>query len=390
MHVNAQVMGNAVHIIFVQTAFLGNQPQLHAALCQHLPANVVQLSGGHAGLCLGGDFLVGTEYHLINGTLAVGEFSVYRVGSGDVGAVAIHPAAQIQQQEAAIGAGVPVGFIVQHTAVFAASGDGGEGGTLRALVVQHVLVVCLCLIFLHAGGQGGHHGFQPLPCHLDGLGHFCNLVAVLLHPQHRRHPPQIPHGDAGEILLELLCFHQVVVGQVTQPVAVAVKIARLEIVSVQHILQQRLKPVNKPHVLNAGNLLGFGDSDHLARPALGAGVCLLDEQHRSAASPCLFHEENHVLPAQTGEIEEILVFFKKIVGIGAAVGSLAGVENQQGVVLHLAEHGLPSCFVIHWNIAPFLSDDPIISRFFQWSNPSSREFPIPSLTAAHPGGYNWH
>ena len=122
---------------------------------------------------------------------------------------------------------------------------------------------------------------------------------------------------------------------------------------------------------------------------LGAGVGLLNEQRGGAASPCLFHEENHVLPAQTGEIEEILVFFKKIVGIGAAVGSLAGVENQQGVVLHLAEHGLPSCFVIHWNRS-FVSDAPIISRFFQGSNPSSREFPIPSLTAAHPEGYNWH
>ena len=103
----------------------------------------------------------------------------------------------------------------------------------------------------------------------------------------------------------------------------AVKIAHFKIAAGEHILQQRLKPVNKPHVLNAGNLLGFGDGDHLARPALGAGVCLLDEQHRSAASPCLFHEENHVLPAQTGEIEEILVFFKEIVGIGAPVQCLS-------------------------------------------------------------------
>ena len=319
MYVNAQVMGNAVHIVLVKTLLIGNQPQLHAALRQNLLAYFVQLSGGHAGLCLGGDFLVGAEYHLINGALTVGELSVDRIGSGDVGAVAVHSAAQIQQQQAAIGAGVPVGFIVQHTAVFAASGNGGEGGTLRALVVQHVLVVCLCLIFLHAGGQGGHDGFQPLPGHIDGLGHFCNLVAVLLHPQHRRHPPQIPHGDAGEILLELLRFHQIVVGQVTQPVAVAVKIAHLKIVPIQHILQQRLESIQEPHIFNAGNLLGLGDGDHLARPALGAGVCLLNEQHGRFTSARLFHEENHVLPAQTGEIEEILVFLKVMVSISAPV-----------------------------------------------------------------------
>ena len=98
--VNAQMVGDTVHIVFADAAFVGNQPQLHAALGQNLFADFIQIPGGHAGLGLGGHLFVGPQNNFVYCPLPVCELAVYGVGSGDVGAVAIHPGAQIQQEQA--------------------------------------------------------------------------------------------------------------------------------------------------------------------------------------------------------------------------------------------------------------------------------------------------
>ena len=282
----------------------------------------------------------------------MGEFAVYGVGSGDVGAIALVPDAQVHQQQAAILAGIPVGFIMEHAAVLSAAGNRGEGNALRPQVMHHVFIVRLGLVFLHAGLQSLHHMLKGLIGDVNGPLHQLNFLLILPHPQFGNHGPEIAKGYAGMVGGKLLGFGQIVVRQIGGLMAIAVKIADRSRRKIQQVVELRLKSIHKANILNLALLLCLIHGDHLTRPPLRRRVRLLDIKGRPAVFPGFSHQQNHILPAQARQVEEVPVGFKFMVGIRADVGRRTGIENQQGFLLHLVQDALSSRFVIH-EYAPF-------------------------------------
>ena len=57
--------------------------------------------------------------------------------------------------------------------------------------------------------------------------------------------------------------------------------------------------------------------------------------------------KKHILPPQSREVKEMPVGLELIIGVGADVDRLAGIENQQRIVVHPVQNRLSSCFKVH-------------------------------------------
>ena len=95
MNIDAQMMRNAVHVIRPDFLRAVDQAKLHAALRQNLLTDLIQPAQRDTGLRGRGNGPVGGKNHLINRSLPGRENAVYRIGSGNVGAVALVLRAQI-------------------------------------------------------------------------------------------------------------------------------------------------------------------------------------------------------------------------------------------------------------------------------------------------------
>ena len=175
-----------MHVVSADLLFVFNQTETDTSLRQHLFADVIQLPKRHAGPCRFCDRPVCFQNDLINRPLLLRKMPVYRIGSRDVRTVALVFCAQIHQQQRAVLADIPVGFVVQHCTVCTASGNRRERSSIRTLIHDLIFKIRLCLIFRHARFQMLHHILQCIVSDSDRRFELCDLVCILLHP-HLRH-----------------------------------------------------------------------------------------------------------------------------------------------------------------------------------------------------------
>ena len=347
MNIDAQVMGDAVHVIGSDFLRAVNQPKLHAALCQNLLTDLIQPAQRDAGSGCRGDGAVGGKNHLVNRSLTGCKNAVYRIGSGNIGTVSLNLRAEIQQKQRSVLAGIPVRFVMKHGPVGPASRNGGERCAVRAQIMNHVFKIRLRLILLHSRFQMTHHILQRPVRDGDRLPDQRHLILVLLRAESRDHRKNISDRHARIFLSELPRPNRIIIGQILRLMAVAVKIQGIHNFSGHDAADAAFKCIRIGDLINSGNLLRFLRRHHFSRPADRIGVKCRNVERCFSLFSRLIHDEDHPFPAKACQIEKISVGLKGRILVRADMALDPRKQNQNGMLLHFFIYLLPSHFIIH-------------------------------------------
>ena len=178
-------------------------------------------------------------------------------------------------------------------------------------MVNHILEISLCLIFSIARLQIFHDKLERLVRDVDGLFHQLDLVLILPHTKSSDSRSDVFDPAARIFVGKLLRFYSVVVRKILVLVAEAVEIQGGNVLSVHHAAYHSFKGIQETNILDAGDLLCLGDSDFSSEPALLGRVRLLDEKDAFLFFFRLFHQQDHMISAESGQIEKVPVCLKR-------------------------------------------------------------------------------
>ena len=339
------MVGNAVHVIpadFLRRLDFANG---HHALRQNLFAKVVQLAQGHARPRGLGHRPVGAQHDVVNLLLARRILAANRVGSGDIGAVVLHPRAEVEQQQLAVLQLAVVRAVMQHAAVDAAARDRREGNALRASHADFILKLRLLLIFHASRLKRREHTAQALIRDRNRALKRLDLVLVLHHAHGGQHRMRVLERDGRVLLRKALRLLHVVAIRIAHGVAIAVKIRGLDRFARDAAADEALHAVDIAHIVNAADGLRLVNRHTATRPALHIGNRFFDKQDDMRRMMRIGQHERHVFPAQTRQIEEMMVRLKFKALVHRACDAFAAVKHHHLAELKLIEHAAAALFI---------------------------------------------
>ena len=169
---------------------------------------------------------------------------------------------------------------------------------------------------------------------------------------------RIPERDGRVCRGELPGLDHVVAVRVTHGVAVAVVIGDLHELPVHAAGDEALHAVDEAHVGHAGDCPRLVLRHALARPPLHRGNGLLDEKNGLGLPAGLAEHKRHVLPAQAGQVEKVMIGLKRVPLVHAARHGLPAVEHEDRARLHLPQKRVSSRLIhpgklFHMHILPW-------------------------------------
>src|ERR1051325_686748 len=159
MYVHAQVVPEAMNEEALHSVFAPIRvARAQGALAQVLLREALQVAMRHARLPVGRDGRLRIEHKLVDGSLARGELSVGGKGTRDVGCVERILRADVAHDQIAVVYLLMILFVVKDGRIDAATDDGGEAGTLRAVAREGRFENSLHLELVEPGAQVCHDG----------------------------------------------------------------------------------------------------------------------------------------------------------------------------------------------------------------------------------------
>ena len=242
---------------------------------------------------------------------------------------------------------------MQHRSVCTASCDRRECGSVCSLVENLVLEISLCLILGAARFQILHHEFQRVVGDLDCLADESDLILIFLHPQCCDDRSNVFNRSAWKFLCELLCLYHVVIRQILDLIAVAVEIQGSDVLACHQTVYHALKGIQETNVIDSGDLLCLGYGYFSSKPSLLVQIRFLDKQNGFLLFCGLFHHQDHVISAKTGQIEKVAVCFKRQIFVCADMQLDSRKQKQCGILVHFIQNLFSSFCKVHLSFLTF-------------------------------------
>ena len=151
--------------------------------------------------------------------------------------------------------------------------------------------------------------------------------------------------DGRVLLREALRLLHVVAVRIAHGVAIAVKIRGLDRLARDAAADEALHAVDVAHVVNAADGLRLVNRHAATRPALHIGNRLFDKQDDMRRMMRIGQHERHVFPAQTRQIEKMMVRPKFKTLVHRACDAFAAVKHHHLAELKLIEHAAAALFI---------------------------------------------
>ena len=151
--------------------------------------------------------------------------------------------------------------------------------------------------------------------------------------------------DGRVLLRKALRLLHVVAVRIAHGVAIAVKIRGLDRFARDAAADEALHAVDIAHIVNAADGLRLVNRHAATRPAFHIGNRFFDKQDDMRRMMRIGQHERHVFPAQTRQIEEMMVRLKFKALVHRACDAFAAVKHHHLAELKLIEHAAAALFI---------------------------------------------
>ena len=343
MHVHAQPVAGAVHIVFHIGAILDQlrrfaleQAKLDHALCQHPHCRIVRVVPVIARLDPGESGLLRGQHQLVDFLLRGAELAIDRKGTGNIRGITLVFRTGIDQHQLFfIEHGIVFG-VMQDAGIFAATNDRGIGpaGAVAAKLIEKF---GFQLVFIHAGAAGFHGIDMRLYRYFRRLAHqaefFPALVQTHIMQQIFQGDELVGHARAtaglGAQVIDTLQYMRVKGGIEADAVVHAFP-------AFHQARQNFLKIIDGIGVI--GIEMRHGALDAVAAPVPGFPdrIAVAAEQNKLALLAVRDQHNNRLRLVKPAEVHKITVLAKTVLDI--AVANQGGRRRQNGhrVFMHHA------------------------------------------------------